>query len=73
MVSTSGSRLPRRSLLGAVAGASSSTMARKVAGIMARRARADIGRLAGRSAGTPKLLVTSALRGWFRPSQTVWQ
>jgi hypothetical protein len=47
-------------------------MARKVAGIMARRVRADIGRLAAAIGRDPELLVTSALSGWFRLSQTVW-
>jgi hypothetical protein len=72
MVSTSGSRLLRRGLLGAVAGASSSIMVRKVAGIMARRVRADIGRLAaaiGRDPGTAGNFGSERLG---RLSQTVW-
>jgi hypothetical protein len=72
MVSASGSRVPRRSLLGAVVGASSSIMAGKAAGIMARRARADIGRLAaaiGRDPGTAGNFGSERLG---RLSQTVW-
>jgi hypothetical protein len=70
MVSASGSRLPRRGLPGAVAGASSSIMARKIACIMARRVRAGIGRLT--AANDPGTAGNFGSERLGRLSQTVW-
>ncbi len=47
-------------------------MARKVAGIMARRVRADIGRLAAAIGRDPETASNFGSEWLGRPSQTVW-